>query len=81
MRSFGREVPNNMLSGMEKLFEMYHRLCRPCLKLPDLNDGNQLDVSWRLNDIIEFYPHRKDFLWFATKRKEGHNYPARFLYI
>ena len=71
IKSFGLEPPKEMLSRMEILFEMYHRLCRPCKKLPDLNDGSQLDVAWRYRQILDLYPHREDFKWFATDGKEG----------
>ena len=71
MQSFGKEVPSNMLGKMEILFEMYHRLCRPNRKTPDLNDGRHYDVPWRLRDVLPFYPHREDWRWFATDGKEG----------
>ena len=67
-----KDAPSFLLHpNHEKLYEMYPRLCRPDRRLPDINDGNEMDIHPKMDRAAFLYPHRKDFLWFATDGKEG----------
>lgn len=63
--------PDFLESGLEKLYDMYPRLTRPDMKLPDLNDGHEINIIGKMKIASRLYPDREDFKWFATDRKEG----------
>ena len=67
----GIEPPKEILERLEKLYDMYPRLTRPSRRLPDINDGNQMDIVGKMRVASGFYPEREDFKWFATDGKEG----------
>ncbi len=67
----GIEAPYFLSHNLEKLYEMYPRLCRPDRRLPDINDGSEMKIDGTMALAYSLYPNRKDFQWFATDGKEG----------
>ena len=67
----GIEPPKEILERLEKLYDMYPRLTRPSRRLPDINDGNQMQIVGKMRVASGFYPEREDFKWFATDGREG----------
>ncbi len=65
------ELPEEFTSKLEKAYESVLALATPSLVSPRTNDCFTLDVSSRLMEAYKFFPHRKDFLWAGSKRKEG----------
>lgn len=63
--------PEFLDKGLEKLYEMYPKLVRPDKRLPDLNDGSEMNISGKMAFASELFPEREDFRWFATGEKEG----------
>ncbi len=68
---FGREIPDILLKSLEKAFDFYYKIMRPDGRIPDLNDGNEYDVAWRLGLITKYYPENEHYKYFATHGKEG----------
>ncbi len=67
----GREPPRFIREGLERMYGVYPRLCRPRWVTPNINDGEYESVYMCCRKALELYPGRKDFRWFATLRKEG----------
>ncbi len=65
------EIPEAVSKNLERTFEMYMKLCRPCGTTPDLNDGSQAGVKGACTLGLDYFPYREDFRWFATEGKEG----------
>ena len=65
------ELPEEFTAKLEKAYESILALATPSLVSPRTNDCFTLDVPSRLMAAYEFFPHRKDFLWAGSKRKEG----------
>ena len=71
LEKFGIEAPKKLLCALEKAFDFYYKMMRPDGKLPDLNDGKEYDVAWRLGLIAKYYPENETYRYFYTKGKEG----------
>ena len=71
LEKFGLKAPEKLLKALEKAFDFYYKLMRPDGKLPDLNDGKEYDVAWRLGLITKYYPENEHYKYFATHGKEG----------
>jgi len=65
------EIPEAVTKNLERTFEMYMKLCRPCGSTPDLNDGGAAGVKGACSLGLSYFPYREDFRWFATDGKEG----------
>ncbi|MBE6609611.1 MAG: hypothetical protein E7634_02965 [Ruminococcaceae bacterium] len=65
------EIPEAVSKNLERTFEMYMKLCRPCGTTPDLNDGGEAGVRGSCSLGLSYFPYREDFRWFATDGKEG----------
>ena len=68
---FGPEPPADLDGRIERMFEVYTRLCRPNGTLPSLNDGEEAPVAQWCALGASLYPRRADFLWFATRGRDG----------
>lgn len=64
-------IPPSFLSKLENACTVFCKLAMPNGHLPDLNDGRWDKAGGYLKRYYKFYPHRKDFLWFATDKAEG----------
>jgi hypothetical protein len=65
------EIPDAVSKNLERTFEMYMKLCRPCGTVPNLNDGGEASVKVYAALGLSYFPHREDIRWFATEGKEG----------
>ena len=70
-REFGVQPPEFLEKGLEPAFELYSHMTRPDRRLPALNDADCVGIVPRLEAASKLYPHRRDFLWFATDGREG----------
>ena len=70
-RQFGRTPPDFFEKGIELAFELYPHITRPDRMLPKINDSGAHSVVPRMEAAAALYPHRQDFLWFATDGKKG----------
>ncbi len=64
-------LPAGYVESLERMYHYNLYAAMPSLQLPDLNDGGHTDIRRYCAEGFEFFPHRKDFLWAATARKEG----------
>ena len=65
------EIPEAVSKNLERTFEMYMKLCRPCGTAPNLNDGGEANVKYYATLGLSHFPCREDLRWFATEGKEG----------
>lgn len=65
------DIPDAVSKNLERTFEMYMKLCRPCGTTPNLNDGGEAGVKGSCALGLSYFPYRDDFRWFATDGKEG----------
>ena len=63
--------PKEILERLKKLYEVYPHISRPDRRVPDINDGNQLNITGKMNIASRYYPDKEDFKWFATNGAEG----------
>ena len=70
-RRMGVPAPEYLEKGLEALYNHYLRTCSPCLYCPTMNDGNASDARRLLAAGLELYPHREDFRYIASERREG----------
>ena len=70
-RAIEYDIPEAVSKNLERTFEMYMKLCRPCGTTPNLNDGGEAGVKGACNLGLSYFPYREDFKWFATEGKEG----------
>ncbi len=70
-RAVGREAPEQMAQMLERMYDVYPRLATPELDIPNLNDGNRFRLADVLPAAAEQFPHRRDFQYLATGRREG----------
>ncbi|MDP6116447.1 MAG: alginate lyase family protein [Planctomycetota bacterium] len=65
------ELPEGYLPRLEKMFEYPLYASMPDGTIPGLNDSGNMDVTDILKKGHQLFPHREDFLYVATSRKEG----------
>lgn len=65
------DLPEDFMSKLEKAYESIIALSTPSLVSPRTNDCFTLKISSQLKAAYAFFPHRKDFLWAGSGRKEG----------
>ena len=74
-RRFGRKPPDFLEKGIELAFELYPHLTRPDRILPKLNDSGTVPIVPKMKTAARLFPHRRDFLWFATNGRDGEKPP------
>ena len=67
---FGPES-TNLTGRIERMFDVYTRICRPNWKTPSINDGEEAPVDQWCALGHSLFPEREDFLWFATRGRLG----------
>lgn len=70
-RQFGRTPPDFFEKDIELAFELYPHITRPDRMLPKINDSGNVPIAKKMRIASRLYPHRQDFLWFATDGKKG----------
>ena len=65
------ELPEEFMAVLEKSFNTVLDTAPPGLTSPRTNDCGTIKIARKMADAAELFPHRKDFLWAATGRKEG----------
>ncbi len=65
------ELPEDYLSLMESMYDYQAYAVMPDGIVPGLNDAGNASPVQYLRQGYEYFPHRKDFLWIATKGEEG----------
>jgi len=71
LRAAGVPVPEELLSRTEKWGEYFAYNARPDWLLPWTGHGMRVDAGDLLRHLERMYPQRKDFLYYATKGREG----------
>ena len=66
------EMPPRFLPEIERSLESVLAMATPGLTSPRTNDCFTCPVANRMRQWLPIFPHRLDFLWAATDRKEGH---------
>ena len=69
--TFGLELPKGLDETLERMFEVYIRLCRPSRRTPSINDGEEAPVPQWCYRASLLFPARADFRWFMTGGREG----------
>jgi hypothetical protein len=64
-------VPPDYLAKLERMYNYDLYAAKPNGRLPSLNDGSPWDVRGLLREGFDYFPHRKDFQWMATRGAEG----------
>lgn len=70
-RAYDEPVPAAFAEGLERAYAANVRAMMPDGRLPDLNDGQWLEVAPTLERAVEVYPGRPDFRWAHTRGREG----------
>jgi len=70
------ELPDGMIAGLEKAFDVNLYMMAPNGFLPAFNDAGNLSVAPILKQALRFFPERDDYRWAATGGAEGRQ-PAR----
>lgn len=65
------EVPDDYYKAMEKSYNMTLYFAAPDRRQPGVNDSGQGNAPALLDDVVDLFPHRKDFLWMATDGAKG----------
>jgi len=65
------ELPKDYLSLMEKMYDYQTYAMMPDGAVPGLNDSGNASPVQYLREGYGYFPHRKDFLWVATRGEEG----------
>jgi len=68
-------LPADFLKKIEKMYDFDVYGATPSRKLPGVQDGGYMDVRSALREAAELFPHRLDFLWYATDGAKG-KHPA-----
>ena len=69
--AMGEPLPDFYRKGLERTYDLYPKLADPSFHLPDLNDGNPLDISEQCRRALSLFPDRADYRYFAARRAEG----------
>lgn len=76
-------LPDDFAKNLELLANAYLVLTAPGFTQPRSNDCFTIELKPRMQSAYKLFPHRKDFLWAASDRKEGTaptgKTPSRFL--
>jgi hypothetical protein len=64
-------VPEPILRGIARIYDLCLKLADPSMHTPSLNDGGRVDVSAACKKALKLFPERQDYLYFASLRKEG----------
>ena len=65
------DIPKEISEALGGLHDMYLKLCQPCRRTPDLNDGNRANVKGMLKQGLIYTPDREDYKYIVTDGKEG----------
>ena len=65
------ELPDDLEARLEKMFDYMLNTTMPDGTLPGLNDSYNVDVTDLLATGYSLFPHRKDFLYLASRREKG----------
>ena len=68
---FGPEPPTNLTERIERMFDVYVRICRPNRKTPSLNDGEEAPIAQWCGFGASLFPEREDFKWLASGGRAG----------
>ena len=71
LKATGVTVPKALTSGTEKWGEYFVYNARPDWLLPWTGHGGRVDACDLLGQLAMMHPHRKDFLYYATKGAKG----------
>jgi hypothetical protein len=71
----GFQPPKDYLPKMEKMFSYFLYSMQPDGRTPPLNDSGAVSIGKALGQGAVFFPWRQDFLWIATKGREGRSPP------
>ena len=67
----GKIPPEYTLKAMERMYGAYVKMARPDFFCPTMNDGDGVVADDALRDVVDIFPNRCDFKYFATRRIEG----------
>ena len=62
-KAYGKEIPEGMLTKLEKMLVFYVRLMRPDGKVPSINDGAMLETKKVVAEFKDMFPENKIFDW------------------
>lgn len=68
---YQKELPENYVKSLEKGYDWQEKIVAPDGNLPKLNDSWPTSLMYVMHKAVQLYPERKDFLWFASDRKNG----------
>ena len=68
---YGVPLPEEFRRFTERETEVFLKLAMPDGYLPNINDGSFERAANYIRKKIDYFPHRKDFLWMATDGQEG----------
>ena len=74
--ALGEALPDTLHGKLEVMYEMFTKLIAPDWKTPALNDGGRAGAVGGCADGAKYFPHRSDYVYFASAGKEGK--PPRF---
>lgn len=68
---YGQELPEEIIQGLERAYEVNVKLMMPNGLLPDVNDGGWVPAAPRMKSGVRLFPDRSDFLWVSSNGSEG----------
>ena len=70
-QAYGAALPGAFLQKLENAITFYSKLIMPDFRLPNLNDGTWVKAGVWVQEFIDFFPHRRDFLWLVSEGARG----------
>lgn len=67
----GIKPPEELLSALEKMYDVYLHIVMPNMITPNLNDGADLSMSEALGTAVKLLPERQDLLYLQSGRQKG----------
>lgn len=66
-----QELPDDYLARLERMYDYLAYAAMPDGRTPGLNDSGHVDCARPLRLGAAYFPHRTDFLWRASRGKQG----------
>ena len=67
----GAELPKDFIALLERAFDAQVHMMTPAFDMQMSNDSRHVDLRERFAPAVKYFPHREDFKWVHSNRKQG----------